>query len=263
MIQVRDTGKVTEPPEKAFQEMRSAVIGEMEKKLDEVAGSVSFLDSASLDDSLVDFDREKHVIWVGARSRVANVGPVASAMAICLTEKGIIRVGLAVRESEFAYYLPVFRHIVNSIHFGPSLRYRPVQQPTGAKSARQVFGEAFSRMLEKAGGLLILVLLFGGICVLMLLPRLLREKRLLRRLDRALHAGDLTEARAALGELKRFTDDTIQSVRRDAEKQATAKWTRNGKERVRNEALATEQTYLDRLQDYEGRVRRLEKKLSS
>ena len=204
LIQVKNTGKLRGPPEEVFEAMKSKLVGEMDKKLDEVTGSLSFMDSASLDDGLIDFDLGNHVMWIGARAEIANVGPVASAMAICLTEQGVMRVGLATRESEFADHLPVFRRVVSGIKYGPQLKYCPVEGKQRGRTAAEIAKRAWERMVDNAGALLILMLVFGGIAWLAS-GASGRAHRVVRRLDRALAAKNLTGAREALAELKRVT----------------------------------------------------------
>lgn len=166
MIQVHNTGKRTEPPEKIFRALKAKFVGDLRQEFDKMAdnmtGEDSFLESASLDDNLVDWDLENHVMWMVTRSQVANVGPVATAMAICLTEKGIMRVGLAVKESEFKQYLPTFRRIVNSIQYESTLKYHPVKYTSLAAGGGKILNSAWSRMLEKSGSVLILCI-FGAL----------------------------------------------------------------------------------------------------
>jgi len=81
MIQVRNTGKIMQPPEKVFQEMKERVLKEatqeFNKKMNQDQNLMSFLETASLDDSLIDWDIPNHVIWMVMRSRheCCNAGP--------------------------------------------------------------------------------------------------------------------------------------------------------------------------------------------
>jgi len=169
MIQVRNTGKIVQPPEKVFQEMKERVLKEatqeFNKKMNQDQNLMSFLETASLDDSLIDWDIPNHVIWMVMRSRVANLGPIATVVAICLTEKGVIRVGLAVKESEFASYLPIFRQIVNSIEYGPTLKYRSLQHHVTMKSEEEIMKSVLSGMWAVIGSWFILSLFVTLIAV--------------------------------------------------------------------------------------------------
>ena len=129
MVQVQNTGKRKEPTESVLKENKSQILDGAkrgyEQGMAEMGDSLSLVDSASLDEGLVDWDIEHHVMWMGQRAQVANVGSIATAMAICLTENGILRVGLASKEADSDTYQPIFRQIVNSIEYGPSLKYQP------------------------------------------------------------------------------------------------------------------------------------------
>lgn len=165
MIQVRSTGKLTEPPEKIFRSMKAQFVSDLQQEFDKMAdtttGEGSILESFSLDGNLVDWDLGNHVIWMVTRSQVAGVGPVATVMAICLTEKGVMRVGLAVEESDFSHYMPTFREIVNSIQYEPTLKYHPVKHSPKKDGSASILGSALKQMLESAPGIFGLLLIAG------------------------------------------------------------------------------------------------------
>lgn len=98
---------------------------EFETATDNISETNTYNKDVSFADDLVDWDLENHVMWMGQRSQVADVGAVLTIMAVCLTEKGVLRVGLAIRESDYSTYLPLFREIVNSIEYDPSIQYKP------------------------------------------------------------------------------------------------------------------------------------------
>lgn len=162
MIQVRHSGKLAHQPAEAFRQMKAQFIDKLKQQTDETMEQFegSFLESASLDDRLVDWDSTNNVIWMVQRSIVENIGPVATVMAICLTETGVIRAGLAVKESEFAKYLPMYRQIVNSIQYGPTLKYKPEQQDLLEKTNSEIRKSTVRRLIEKAGSIFMLCLVF-------------------------------------------------------------------------------------------------------
>ncbi len=162
-IQVRHTGKLEEPPEELFDTLKDRFVGEVSRKGDvkiaEILDDMPVFESVSIDQTLVDWDLERHIMWIAARSQDPNLGSIVGVMAICLTETGILRVGLAVEEAEFSTYMPVFREAVNSIEFSPKLKYQPVMNLTKVGSDRSgVIESAWSRMVESAGPILVLIL---------------------------------------------------------------------------------------------------------
>ncbi len=126
-IQVRNKGKVTTlPPDTGatFSQLRKFVEAEDIPVGYRRPRSLPGYQQDAAESGDIEWDASNRVLLFISRSTVPGGSRVSVAMAICYTEKGVLRVGLSADEAEFSLYLPVFRQMVNTINYGPTLKYR-------------------------------------------------------------------------------------------------------------------------------------------